>query len=79
MKVSCIARTSRCNLDWFAHKNLPCVSQRSMVIFMFDPFAHTHYCEQNRVFMAGNLGLNTSAWNNRIGLLVLFCWFLEPK
>ena len=25
------------------------------------------------------LGLNTSAWNNRIGLPVLFCWFLEPK
>ena len=23
--------------------------------------------------------LNTLAWNNRIGLLVLFCWFLGPK
>ncbi len=23
--------------------------------------------------------LNTLAWNNKIGLLVLFCWFLEPK
>jgi hypothetical protein len=37
------------------------------------------YCEQNRVFMAGLKGLYTSAWNNRVGLLVLFYWLLEPK
>jgi hypothetical protein len=23
--------------------------------------------------------LNISAWNNRIGLCVLFCWFSEPE
>ncbi len=37
------------------------------------------YFEKIRVFKAGVLHLNTLAWNNEIGLLVLFCWFLEPK
>jgi len=34
------------------------------------------YLEKIRVFKAG-LCLNTLAWNNRIGRVVLFCWFLE--
>ena len=34
------------------------------------------YLEKIRVFKAG-LRLNTLAWNNRIGRVVLFCWFLE--
>jgi hypothetical protein len=34
------------------------------------------YLEKIRVFKAG-LCLNTLAWNNRIGCVVLFCWFLE--
>ena len=36
------------------------------------------YFEKIRVFKAG-FCLNTLAWNNRIGLVVLFCWFLGPK
>ena len=35
------------------------------------------YCEKIRVFKAG-LCSNTLAWNNRIGRVVLFCWFLGP-
>ena len=31
------------------------------------------YFEKIRVFKAG-IRLNTLAWNNKIGLLVLFCW-----
>ena len=34
------------------------------------------YLEKIRVFKAG-LCLNTLAWNNKIGRVVLFCWFLE--
>ncbi len=34
------------------------------------------YLEKIRVFKAGCC-LNTLAWNNRIGRVVLFCWFLE--
>jgi hypothetical protein len=34
------------------------------------------YLEKIRVFKAG-LCLNTLAWNNKIGCVVLFCWFLE--
>ena len=34
------------------------------------------YLEKIRVFKAG-LCLDTLAWNNRIGRVVLFCWFLE--
>jgi hypothetical protein len=34
------------------------------------------YLEKIRVFKAG-LCLNTLAWNNEIGRVVLFCWFLE--
>ena len=34
------------------------------------------YFEKIRVFKAG-LCLDTLAWNNRIGRVVLFCWFLE--
>ena len=34
------------------------------------------YFEKIRVFKAG-LCSNTLAWNNRIGLVVLFCWFLR--
>jgi hypothetical protein len=34
------------------------------------------YLEKIRVFKAG-LCPNTLAWNNRIGRVVLFCWFLE--
>ena len=34
------------------------------------------YLEKIRVLKAG-LCLNTLAWNNRIGRVVLFCWFLE--
>lgn len=35
------------------------------------------YFEKIRVFKAG-LCSNTLAWNNRIGRVVLFCWFLGP-
>ena len=35
------------------------------------------YCEKIRVLKAG-LCSNTLAWNNRIGRVVLFCWFLGP-
>lgn len=35
------------------------------------------YCEKIRVLQAG-LCSNTLAWNNRIGRVVLFCWFLGP-
>ena len=35
------------------------------------------YLEKIRVFKAG-LCSNTLAWNNRIGRVVLFCWFLGP-
>ena len=35
------------------------------------------YCEKIRVFKAG-LCSDTLAWNNRIGRVVLFCWFLGP-
>ncbi len=35
------------------------------------------YCEKIRVFKAG-LCSNRLAWNNRIGRVVLFCWFLGP-
>jgi len=34
------------------------------------------YVEKIRVFKAG-LCMNTLAWNNEIGCMVLFCWFLE--
>jgi hypothetical protein len=34
------------------------------------------YLEKIRVFKAGTC-LNTLAWNNEIGRVVLFCWFLE--
>ena len=34
------------------------------------------YFEKIRVFKAG-LCLNTLAWNNKIGRVILFCWFLE--
>ena len=34
------------------------------------------YFEKIRVFKAG-ISSNTLAWNNRIGRVVLFCWFLE--
>ena len=34
------------------------------------------YLEKIRVFKAG-LCLNTLAWNNEIGCVVLVCWFLE--
>ena len=37
----------------------------------------TFYFEKIRVFKAG-LCSNTLAWNNRIGRVVLFCWFLGP-
>lgn len=37
----------------------------------------TFYCEKIRVLQAG-LCSNTLAWNNRIGRVVLFCWFLGP-
>lgn len=33
------------------------------------------YFEKIRVFKVGNC-LNILVWNNRIGCLVLFCWFL---
>jgi hypothetical protein len=33
------------------------------------------YLEKIRVFKAGYCS-NTLAWNNRIGRVVLFCWFL---
>ena len=36
------------------------------------------YLEKIRVFKAG-LCPNTLAWNNRIGCVVLFCWFLGPS
>ena len=36
------------------------------------------YFEKIRVFKAG-LCSNILAWNNRIGRLVLFCWFLGPS
>jgi hypothetical protein len=39
----------------------------------------TFYLEEIRVFKAGSLSLNTLAWDNRIGLLVLFCWFLRTR
>ena len=29
--------------------------------------------------MAGRKGLDISAWNNRIGLQVLFCWFFGAE
>ena len=32
------------------------------------------YFEEIRVFKAG-MRLDTLAWNNRIGLWLLFCWF----
>ena len=35
------------------------------------------YCEKIRVLQAG-LCSNTLAWNNGIGRVVLFCWFLGP-
>ncbi len=35
------------------------------------------YFEKIRVLQAG-LCSNTLAWNNRIGRVVLFCWFLGP-
>ena len=35
------------------------------------------YLEKIRVFKAG-ICLNTLAWNNGIGRVVLFCWFLGP-
>jgi hypothetical protein len=35
------------------------------------------YFEKIRVFKAG-LCSDTLAWNNRIGRVVLFCWFLGP-
>ena len=35
------------------------------------------YFEKIRVFKAG-LCSNTLAWNNGIGRVVLFCWFLGP-
>ena len=35
------------------------------------------YFEKIRVFKAG-ICPNTLAWNNRIGRVVLFCWFLGP-
>ena len=35
------------------------------------------YLEKIRVFKAG-LCSNTLAWNNRIGRVVLCCWFLGP-
>ena len=35
------------------------------------------YFEKIRVFKAG-ICSNTLAWNNRIGRVVLFCWFLGP-
>ena len=34
------------------------------------------YLEKIRVLKAG-LCLNTLAWKNKIGCVVLFCWFLE--
>jgi hypothetical protein len=37
------------------------------------------YLEKIRVFKAGEYSLNTLAWDNKIGLLALFCWFLEPE
>jgi hypothetical protein len=37
------------------------------------------YLEEIRVFKAGEFCLNTLAWDNRIGLLVLFCWFPGPE
>ena len=36
------------------------------------------YFEKIRVFKAG-ICLNILAWNNGIGRLVLFCWFLGPS
>lgn len=36
------------------------------------------YFEKIRVFKAGDCS-NILAWNNRIGRLVLFCWFLGPS
>ena len=36
------------------------------------------YFEKIRVFKAG-LCSNILAWNNRIGRMVLFCWFLGPS
>jgi hypothetical protein len=35
------------------------------------------YFEKIRVFKAG-LCSNITAWNNKIGRAVLFCWFLGP-
>jgi hypothetical protein len=35
------------------------------------------YFEKIRVFKAG-ICPNTLAWNNRIGRVALFCWFLGP-
>ena len=40
------------------------------------PVNQDFYLEKIRVFKAG-LCLNTLAWNNKIGRVVLFCWFLE--
>ena len=39
-------------------------------IFMFSIF----YFEKIRVFQAGIFAMNTLAWNNNLGLSVLFCW-----
>ena len=36
------------------------------------------YFEEIRVFKAG-LCSDILAWNNRIGRMVLFCWFLGPS
>ena len=41
------------------------------------PGKQDFYFEKIRVLQAG-LCSNTLAWNNRIGRVVLFCWFLGP-
>ncbi len=39
----------------------------------------TDYLEENRVFKAGGSSLNRLAWDNGIGLVVLFCWFFGTR
>ena len=39
----------------------------------------TFYLEKIRVFKAGRCSLNRLAWDNGIGLLVLFHWFLRTR
>jgi hypothetical protein len=53
-----------------------CVSMPGMTVR--EDGGNRVYCEEIRVFKAG-ISLNTPAWNNGIGRVVLFCWFEDDR